>query len=297
VKDRLLGLVPSRFNLIQGGNDPKDNEKNNIFSFPEIHEEVEDENEEDDENEDESKLGVESPNNRNRSKFERYKDKTKRIVPKKRKKKPRLQQASIFKVYDDCRQDSLTVQVIRLFKECFESVGLHLVLVPYPVISNRTGLDAAVGGIIHVVPDCQSRDQMGKAGAKTLLQAFTNRFGAADSSSFAKAQDNFSRSAAAYAVICYLLLIKDRHNGNLLIDSLGHLIHIDFGFILGISPGGNLGFETAAFKLTREMVEVLGGEESEAFHLFMERCVQGFLASRQLIEPVMALVASMADSE
>jgi len=42
-----------------------------------------------------------------------------------------------------------------------------------------------------------------------------------------------------------------------LLDADGHVIHIDFGFILSISPGKNLGFETSAFKLTHEFVEVI----------------------------------------
>lgn len=44
-----------------------------------------------------------------------------------------------------------------------------------------------------------------------------------------------------------------RHNGNILIDNNGHVIHIDFGFVLGNSPGG-INFETSPFKLPQEYI-------------------------------------------
>lgn len=83
-----------------------------------------------------------------------------------------------------------------------------------------------------------------------------------------------------YSVVTYLLQIKDRHNGNILLDREGHLIHIDFGFMLSNSPG-NIGFEAAPFKLPPEYIEVLGGIDSEPFRMFKQLFREGFEAARK----------------
>jgi hypothetical protein len=41
-------------------------------------------------------------------------------------------------------------------------------------------------------------------------------------------------SMAAYSVFCYVLHVKDRHNGNILLCHDGAIAHVDFGIMLNV---------------------------------------------------------------
>jgi len=202
-------------------------------------------------------------------------------------------QACIFKEGDDIRQDMLAIQIIDLFKKIFNHVGLDLFLFPYKIIATKPGC-----GVIEVVPNAMSRDQLGKKVEGGLYEYFLHRYGSPNTESFQLARKNFIKSMAAYAVVCFILQVKDRHNGNILIDDEGHVVHIDFGFIFEISPGGDIGFEVAPFKLSTEMIEIMGGRpDAEPFKWFMEMGVKAFLASRHYTKDIVTLVELMLDTQ
>ncbi|XP_048230508.1 phosphatidylinositol 4-kinase alpha 1 [Ricinus communis] len=203
-------------------------------------------------------------------------------------------QACIFKVGDDCRQDVLALQVISLLRDIFEAVGINLYLFPYGVLP--TGPER---GIIEVVPNSRSRSQMGETTDGGLYEIFQQDFGPVGSPSFEAARENFIISSAGYAVASLLLQPKDRHNGNLLFDNVGRLVHIDFGFILETSPGGNMRFESAHFKLSHEMTQLLdpsGIMKSETWFQFVSLCVKGYLAARRYMDGIINTVLLMLDS-
>lgn len=87
--------------------------------------------------------------------------------------------------------------------------------------------------------------------------------------------------------------IKDRHNGNLLIDDQGHIIHIDFGFILSNSPG-SVGFEMAPFKLPQEYIDLLGGLHGSKFAQYKSLMKAAFLAVRKHCDNILLLTEMMS---
>uniref|UniRef100_M4BH19 1-phosphatidylinositol 4-kinase n=1 Tax=Hyaloperonospora arabidopsidis (strain Emoy2) TaxID=559515 RepID=M4BH19_HYAAE len=198
--------------------------------------------------------------------------------------------ALIVKSNDDLRQEVLCQQIIRQLQDIFHSADLPLRLLPYEIIAT-----SASTGMIEYVKNAVSLDALKKRGNyTTLADHFLKTYGQTDSAAYKTAMTNFVRSMAAYSLACYFLQIKDRHNGNIMIDSDGHVIHIDFGFILGIAPGGRFSLETAPFKLTGEMVDAMGGTQSDYFKAYVIFLIQGFLALQQHADTILMMIAIMA---
>jgi len=213
----------------------------------------------------------------------------------------------IFKAGDDLRQEILAMQLIDAFDRVFRAAKLPLSLRPYSVV-----LTSPDSGLIETIPDAVSVDSLKKRlqpKFTCLADFFAAYFGGAELLRLVESEErveeilpsgivsyqvalrNYVESLAAYSIVTYLLAIKDRHNGNILIDRSGRIIHIDFGFMLANSPGGNWGWETSPFKLTQEYIDVMGGTRSDLFAYFRMLFLRGFLEARAHVDEFIALAA------
>jgi phosphatidylinositol 4-kinase len=207
----------------------------------------------------------------------------------------------IVKTGADLRQEAFACQLIRVCGRIWEvhNVPVWVKEMQILVMGESSGLIETItnGVSLHSLKRSLTLASIAantnpRKRIATLRDHFIKAFGEPDSESYAVAVDAFMRSLAAYSIICYVLQLKDRHNGNILIDNTGHMIHIDFGFMLSNSPGG-MGFEAAPFKLTQEYIDVLGGLGAAQFEEFKQLCKAAFQALRKEAEKIVMLVEVM----
>jgi len=199
----------------------------------------------------------------------------------------------LVKTNADLRQEVFTLQLIGLCKQIFEEAGLNLWLSAYQILPT-----SSTTGFVETLINSISLDALKKHESFiSLEQHFVETYAKHTKTiqPLDEARSEYIASLAAYSLVCYLFQIKDRHNGNILLDTAGHLVHIDFGFLLGSAPGGAFSIETAPFKLTEEMVAVLGGPRSRLFADFVCRFTCGFLALQRAHDRVLATVELLAE--
>lgn len=240
--------------------------------------------------------------------------------------KPGEKYKIIYKNGDDLRMDQLIIQMIQLMDHLMKQLNLDLHLTIYDV--RAYGSDDGIMEFVnnsYTLQDVQ-KDYSKKKGLEGFFKDLTiqklqrQKENSADEVSDSTSEDsksvnssgfldksysglngidpeilnNYIESLAGYCVITYILGIGDRHLENLMLDNMGKIFHIDFGFSMGEDPKM---WNPPPFKLTPGMIEVFGkNEDSPLRTRFVNRCVTYFFYIRKNAKLILNLLYLTIDS-
>ncbi|XP_030323524.1 phosphatidylinositol 3-kinase catalytic subunit type 3 isoform X3 [Calypte anna] len=193
----------------------------------------------------------------------------------------------IFKHGDDLRQDQLILQIISLMDKLLRKENLDLKLTPYKVLATSTK-----HGFMQFIQSVPVAEVLA---TEESIQNFFRKHAPSDTGPHgisAEVMDTYVKSCAGYCVITYILGVGDRHLDNLLLTKTGKLFHIDFGYILGRDPKPL----PPPMKLNKEMVEGMGGTQSEQYQEFRKQCYTAFLHLRRYSNLILNLFSLMVDA-
>ena len=194
----------------------------------------------------------------------------------------------IFKTGDDLRQDQLVIQIITLMNNLLLKENLDLKLTPYSILA--TSPQAGAVQFVHSVAFSTISEKY-KGSVLAYLRS-TNPDPSGPMGIRKETMDTYVKSCAGYCVITYLLGVGDRHLDNLLLTPSGNFLHIDFGFILGRDPKPF----APLIKISKEMLEGLGGTNSTQYAQFRSYCFTAYMTLRKSSSLVLNLFALMVQS-
>ncbi|KAF8985638.1 Phosphatidylinositol (PI) 3-kinase [Entomortierella lignicola] len=200
------------------------------------------------------------------------------------------QYQAIFKSGDDLRQDQLVIQLITLMDDLLRKENLDLKMMPYKVLA--TGPDH---GMVQFVASQSLANVLNENNGSLLMfwrkyhldERSVETFGVKP-----EVMEAYVKSCAGYCVIMYLLGVGDRHLDNLLLSPNGNIFHVDFGFILGRDPKPF----PAPMKITKEMVEAMGGFNSVHYQSFKSYCFTAYNILRKSANLILNLFGLMVDA-
>lgn len=194
---------------------------------------------------------------------------------------------AIFKHGDDLRQDQLILQLITLMDKLLRKENLDLKLTPYRVLATSTK-----HGFMQYIDSITVAEALTAEGS---ILNFFKKYNPCETSPNGiqpEVMDTYIKSCAGYSVITNILGVGDRHLDNLLLTKRGNLFHIDFGYILGRDPKPL----PPPMKLSKEMVDAMGGLNSTHYNEFRKLCYTAFLHLRRHANVVLNLFSLMTDA-
>ena len=171
---------------------------------------------------------------------------------------------------DDIFQDYIICKVIKLMLYLLREDDI----IDGENISYEVFLLSNSSGFIEVINDAETIYNIKHKYDTTILNYILSHN---KHKTVEQVQSKFINSLAVYSIITYLLGIGDRHLNNIMIHKSGYLFHIDFGFILGNDPK----FRVTYIRLCDDMIDALGGKNSDNYKLFKIKCSKIFNCLRK----------------
>lgn len=185
---------------------------------------------------------------------------------------------------EDLRKDAVVMDMLRLMRLSLVkySSSDFSKLIVYDIQPMGLG-----NGVIRPVENCETLYNIKEERKQSLLNYIL------DNNPNERVEDcrrRFVQSCAAYSVMTYILGIGDRHLDNILVTKNGYMFHIDYGFSFGENPL----LRSTDFRLTDEMVDVLGGRSSNLFESFMEEVVRVHACLRRTAHEYQCISSQLA---
>lgn len=184
---------------------------------------------------------------------------------------------------EDIQIDLIIINCINFTKKLLKNIIPEDTVVTYNVLPYKNKF-----GLIEIVNESKTLSDLNKLGISLTNYILNNN----NDLSVDKVRTNFLNSLAFYSIVCYILGLGDRHLDNIMITKQGLLFHIDFSFILGNDPKKNIAPE---IRITQQMIEVLGGNESKYYEQFQRVCRKSFIKIKHYFHSYYELLLPITD--
>ena len=160
---------------------------------------------------------------------------------------------------EDLRKDQIIINIIKVMDKIIkDELGLDIGIVTYNVLPITPN-----SGFIEMIEDADTVYNIKKNFSIQNFIIEHNKNCTVD-----ELRRRFANSCAGYCVINFLLGIGDRHLDNIMITNSGKIFHVDFGYILGHDPKPM----APEIRITMDMIEAMGGIDSDHYTYFQELC-------------------------
>jgi phosphatidylinositol 3-kinase len=161
---------------------------------------------------------------------------------------------------EDVRVDYIISKIIKFIKYSLKHNNIFTNLLTYNILPINNSY-----GIIEIIENAHTLYDISEK-LNTSLQNYILNQNQNETIDIIKRK--FIHSLAIYSIITYILGIGDRHLDNIMVTRDGVLFHIDYSFCIGHDPKPF----SPSIRITKDMIDMIGGINSENYKYFIENC-------------------------